>query len=348
MTRLPLRRRALGTTLAALLLAACERGELTAPVDLPAGTVTLNSSTGWAYLSLASGAAVTPGDPLTSPGWDIAFNATSVMLNGGQAGPGGVSGYCVCQNAAANPTNDQILALTADGELADFAAVTAAAIPGASQFVTDTLTPVITGWYNGSGASATAAADRAWLVRLRDSTAYAKVRVASIQAPTAASAGRVTLEYAVQSGTTGALGPARTLAVDVPASGNARVDLLGGAVATAGGAWDLQLDGWRIRVNGGASGSGKAAATLATQPFAAVANAFAGAANAYRTDTYAGVFGQKPWYKYNLRGDNRISPTFDVYLVRRGSAVYKLQIINYYGPAGETRRITVRYAQLAS
>lgn len=331
----------------ALLLgtAACGRDEITAPTEPVSGTVTVNASAGWAYLSLHEGAVVTPADPLASTEWDLAFNASSVMLNGGQAGPGGVTGYCLCQNSAANPTTEQILAMTAAGELADFDAVGSGSAPAAAAFVADALTPALTGWYTGTGAAATAA-DEAFLVRLRDSLTYAKVRVAEIEGATAASPGRVTLEFATQAGTTGALGAVRTLEVTVPAAGAVRVDLAAGAVAT-GTAWDLQLDGWTIRVNGGASGPGKAGVATTTTSFAEIADAFAGDARAYRTDTYAGVFGQHPWHRYNLLGDHRITPVFDVYLIRRGSALYKVQVLDYYGPAGETRRITLRYEQLA-
>ena len=64
-------------------------------------------------------------------------------------------------------------------------------------------------------------------------------------------------------------------------------------------------------------------------------------------DRYAGVFVTRPWYSYNVLGDHRVSPNFNVYLVKRGEAVYKVQLVDYYGPAGETRRITVRYEQIA-
>ena len=185
---------------AALLLAfaaACGRDEITAPTVPPVeGTITVDASTDWAYLSLADETVVAPADPTDSGAWDIAFQRTSVQLNGGEAGPGGVTGYCICQNSATNPTTEQILAYTATSELPDFTAVTAASIPAASSFSAD-------------------------------------------------------------------------------------------------------------------------------------------------------VFTQHAWHRYNLLGDHRISPTFDVYLVRRGDVVYKLQIVDYYGPAGETRRITVRYAQIA-
>lgn len=59
------------------------------------------------------------------------------------------------------------------------------------------------------------------------------------------------------------------------------------------------------------------------------------------------AFEEHPWSRYNLEGNHQIWPTYDVYLVRSSGEVYKIQIVSYYGPAGETRRITFRYALLA-
>lgn len=54
-----------------------------------------------------------------------------------------------------------------------------------------------------------------------------------------------------------------------------------------------------------------------------------------------------PWYRYNLTGnDHQIWPAFNVYLVKRGTSVYKVQFTNYYNAAGESRHIAVRYARL--
>ena len=44
---------------------------------------------------------VSAASPATSTDWDLAFFATSVMLNGGEAGPAGVVGHCLCRNANA-------------------------------------------------------------------------------------------------------------------------------------------------------------------------------------------------------------------------------------------------------
>lgn len=336
--------RAALAALSLLAVAACGRDEVTAPVEPVAGTITVDASAGWAYLSLGAESVVTPTDPAGSTAWDMAFNATTVMLNGGAAGPGGVSAYCLCQNAQASTA--EILAMTRDSELGDFTAVAAAAIPGAAAFQTDALIPALSGWHTGTGAAATAATGTVWLVRLHDETRFAKLRVTGLQAPTAATPGRVTLQYAVQPSATAAFGEARTLTVDVPATGGVRVNLGDGATTTSATAWDLRWDGWTVRANGGVSGSGKAGIANTADAWDAITTA-AVDARAYLADRYAGVFVTQPWYKYNILGDHRISPNFNVYLVKRGDAVYKVQLVDYYGPAGETRRITVRYEQLA-
>ena len=63
----------------------------------------------------------------------------------------------------------------------------------------------------------------------------------------------------------------------------------------------------------------------------------------------ADVFTAKKWYRYNLTGnDHQIWPTYDVYLVRRGAAVYKVQVTSYYSAAGTSRQITIRSAQIRS
>jgi hypothetical protein len=126
--------------------------------------------------------------------------------------------------------------------------------------------------------------------------------------------------------------------------------------------WDVGFNATNVALNGGASGPAavtgfclcqNAGATndqiLAMRPAdqqaafdAVTATSIPPQSAAWSSD----VFTTSRWYKYNLAGDNRISPTFDVYLLQRGAVVYKLQLIDYYGPAGETRRIAVRYARL--
>lgn len=325
-------------------LAACSSDDVVAPPRPVQGSFTVNTSTGWSYVSLTDSAVVSPANPSADANWDIAFNAMNVMLNGGQAGPGGVSGFCICQNLATSPTNAQILAMTAESEKADFDAI--ATVPASASFTTETFTPAISGWYTGSGAAATATANRTAIVRLADGSSYAKVRVVSLANASAANAGRVTLEYAVIPNMATAFGAAKQITVDL-ATGAKRVDLNTDAAVTSGSDWDLQLDGWFIRLNGGASGNGLARAGVMNAPFASLTTIAGMPSSAFTADGYRGVFGTAPVFKYNLAGDHKVSPTFDVFLVKRGSAVYKLQVTGYYGVTGATRQISFRYAKIA-
>ena len=49
---------------------------------------------------------------------------------------------------------------------------------------------------------------------------------------------------------------------------------------------------------------------------------------------------------YNIEGNSRLWPTFNVFLVRDGNAVYKVQITDYYSSAGASGFPTMRFEQL--
>ncbi len=333
-----------------VLLSACESSPTGDPGPEEPGllTVTLDGSAGWAYADLdAASPAVAVANPGANADWDIAVNATNVMLNGGQAGPGGVLGWCLCQNEAA--TDAQVMALTADASLAAFTGATAAVAPtDAAAWRVDSLTSAISGWWSYNSTTHVVAANpaKAFYVRTAEGTAYAKLRVVSLADAQRAHAGTVTLEYAVQPSATAAMGETRRVTLDL-SGGRVYFDLLTGAAGTAAD-WDVALEGYDIRVNGGASGSGQAGAVAATEAFADIASAASPPATAFRGDSYGGVFRTRPWYRYNLTGsDHQVWPTFNVYLLKRGDTLFKVQLTSYYGPAGEPRRITLRYAKLA-
>lgn len=328
---------------AAFLLGACTSDKVLVADEPLEGVITVDASTKWAYVSLDDETTVTPTPSARqSAAWDIAFNATNVTLNGGEAGPGGITAACICQNAGA--TDDEVLAMTAETELADFDAVTS--VPEGTVWVSDAMTPAINEWFTGAGAAAVANSDKTFLVRLSDSLGYAKLRVQSIVSPTATSAGTVTIEYALQESAESPMGTAQTMELDLEANDVVSVDLDAGTLTDDANAWDLRLEGFTIRVNGGVSGPGKGGAAAVETAFAETASAVT-QANAYRTDVYAGIFGTNPYYRYNILGDHHISPTFDVYLVRRGSAVFKVQVLDYYSSTGDSRHISFRYRQIA-
>ncbi|MEO7965038.1 MAG: HmuY family protein [Gemmatimonadaceae bacterium] len=337
--------------MALVCVAACS-SDSTAPSNNTPTTaeLTADASAGYSYVKLGTPSqVVTVSDPSTSSAWDLGFFATNVVVNGGAVGPGGVSAYCVCQNAAL--ANLALKDLTASSQLAAFEGVTATSIPADGSFSSDELLPAINGWYSGTAGSAAAAVPtRTWLLRRGATTStLGKFRVTSLASASTANAGQVTFEYALQPAAGADFGAVKTATVDLR-NGPAYFDLTAGAASTAAGTWDILLNGWTIRSNGGVSGSGSVTALVDNStPFAQISAAYAGGAppSVFKKDAYAGVFVTQPWYKYNITGtDNQIWPTYNVYLVKRGTDVFKVQLTGYYGPTGNARQIAVRYAKL--
>jgi hypothetical protein len=332
-------------------MVACESDAI-APVIPVTQSVTVDASTTYAYLRLDDTAQVVPvTDPAASDAWDIGIFATTVTLNGGAAGPSGVTAYCLCNNAAA--TNAELQTMSPASELAAFEAVTAADIPAADAFRADTLAPAISGWFAGTPGSGavTPAAGRAWILREGTSTVIlGKLQVTAISGSAAAGPTSITFEYALQPASGQPFGAVQSRTVTLTPGAPVYFDLSAGAVGSAA-AWDLRFEGWTIRLNSGVSGAGTVRAVVDTgTPFASIDAAYAATApaQAFRADAYSGVFAGSPWYRYNITGtDNQIWPTYNVYLVRRGTAVFRVQLTGYYGPGGQSRQVTVRYARLA-
>ena len=326
---------------AAVLTTACD-DETTAPGTDEAGSLTVNTAEGWAYVNFEDGGAevVSVTDPTTSTEWDIAFNALSVMLNGGAAGPGAVAGACLCQNADA--TDAQVMAMTASSELSDFEQVTSAE---GADWTTDALTPAIDEWYayNPTTHVVSAASENVYAVRTASGTSFAKLRVIEIANAAQQHAGDVSIEFAYQTAAGAAFGATDTVVLD--ASAGERLNLATGAVVTTGD-WDIEVSGWTIRLNGGVSGTGSAGAYLTGESFDEVTDAGAAPSVAFSTDAFAGVFDGSPWYRYNLDGQHTVFPTYDVYLLDTSDGVYKVQVTGYYSATGAPRHISFRYARL--
>lgn len=110
---------------------ACENSP-TEPTPDPGATFTVDatSTTSWVLVDLGSSAQLVPAsDPAASSAWDLGFQTTKVMVNGGANGPGGMVVHCICQNAGATP--EQVMAMTPDSELPEFEAITRNQIPAA-------------------------------------------------------------------------------------------------------------------------------------------------------------------------------------------------------------------------
>jgi hypothetical protein len=332
-------------------LAGCS-DDSTGPVVPSTTSLTVDASTNWAYVRLGpdSPRLVTVTNATTSSDWDMAFLGTNVMVNGGASGPGNVSAACIC--AATEPTTAQLQAMTATTELARFDGVTTSNIPAENLFVRDTLAPVVAAWFTGTpGGTLAPVTTSTWLIR-EGATAFTftKLRITQIRNSTATSAGEITFQYATQAATGAAFGPVQTVTVQVPANAPVYYDFTTGAVTTSAN-WDMRFNGFFIQLNGGASGTGtvRGAAAGNNPTFDAFTAAIAQSvpSQVFTADSFAGQFLRKLWYRYNITGtDNQIWPTYDVYIIRRGTEVYKVQLTGYYSTAGAARNITIRSARL--
>ncbi|MDQ8150781.1 MAG: HmuY family protein [Gemmatimonadota bacterium] len=338
-TSTALRRTALLSAVA--LFSACSGEKATGPdpIDSTVREATISAAAP-AYVALADGpTALTLADPTTSTAWDLALSATTITTNVGA----GVQVACLCGNAAV--TNAEVAAMTSANQLAAFNAVTAATIPADSSFRPDVFSPALSGWYTGTGSAAVAAPSQLLLLRRGTTTVtFMKARVTAITGATTAGPSGVTIEYAVQPSVGAAFGATQSVTL---ANGE-RFDFTAGAVGTVT-AWDLQVDGWNLRLNSGVSGSGSTTGIGFAMPYASLdaATAVQVQSTTFRRDGFASQFAVKPWYRYNVTGtDMQIWPTFNVYLVKRGTAVHKVQLTGYYNLAGEPRNITVRSARL--
>jgi hypothetical protein len=126
--------------------------------------------------------------------------------------------------------------------------------------------------------------------------------------------------------------------------------------------WDLGFSSLTVLVNGGATGPGGVTlhcicqngeasdeAILAMTPGSELADFEAVTAADIPTSPSVwsvSAIADNPWYRYDILGDHHVSPTYQVYLMKRGDSVFKIQLIGYYGPGGERRQITFRYARL--
>lgn len=335
----------------------------------------------YTYVNLATGSIVdlSDADAATSSDWDIAFKRSLLKLNGGLSGPKGVVGYFTDNNADAYDVNNVPVlswfqAATAETELSDFESVTAARIPADTDFKTDKLVTAIKGdgtndgWWFYHGAptfAVTAVATNWWVVRSSEGDTYTKVHVAELVRDSTASVRRFTLEWYYQGPADAVFGAGlQSRVVEVPlAGGAAYVDFDAPADDADPGNvpnWDLKIeyDGtareYRITLNGGVSGTGRAAAFgPTTTPDSYTSGTDSTLVTHYRSDSAGGIFVDSSWYAYGQTFspavDHKLWPNYRVYLIKSGTDVYKLQILSYYHPQTTTESgwYTIRFERVA-
>jgi hypothetical protein len=337
---------------AAVLLAGCEsESSPTGPDDggsepaineiVTSAALNASSTDTLIHFSFATGNLVNK-----TADWDIALRRYEVRLNGGVAGTKGVVGYALGNNDEA--TDAQVLAFTLDNTRSAFDNVREAQIPADASFQSDRLIEDETGYLNLAGVPS-ANGTAYWKLRTANG-GFALVRVTAISMSPQFALQSVTVESRVQTGAT--LGAAQTLVV--PVAGSAvSVSVAANQLTSApnGCNWDLRINPqtFGITVN--------SACNAGTYP-GATSPTFAAATTANDAPQYgaflAGLTGPIPNsitvdeapFRYNLEGTNRLHPTFNTYLVKSGTRVYKLQVVNYYNAAGASGWPTLRYARI--
>ena len=307
----------------------------------------LDASAGWRYVALSNpGAALalTDAQALTSTQWDIAFRGYDAKINGGETGPGGVTAHCVCANTqsmAGQAPAAQVAffrALTAESELADYTGVTPAGIPEAATFRSDTV-PSIRGWWTQSGTTRAVNASGVYIVNRPDSLGYAKVQFQTIQNATGATPGVVTFRYATLPISRAAYAPTQTVSVNVPATGAIAFSFATNGVVDPTQPYDLLFSGWRVSTNSGVRSTARVASWGAynattdlgpnnTASFDATGTRAAATTRFGYLPEGSGVFNLNPSWFYDFT-TNQPYPNYDVYLIRRGTAVWKLQVIRH-------------------
>jgi hypothetical protein len=342
--------RAAGAVLAAgVLLAACE-SDSSGPSRRTPGELQIDasSSTAFAYFSFSDNGVVTVTDPATSNAWDLRFRRFSVQLNGGVAGGKDVLGFNLANHANADTAT--ILGFTPENQLAAFDSVGENAIPDEAAFTAEGLGPDFSSWFRfdpvSNGLVANPAA--AWKLRRSASAQYALIRVKRIVASNVA-LDSVVFEYRLQA-QGGDLGTIDSVAVKAGSS-TAGANLAGdNAVDTTGCGWDLKATAdFQVLVN---AGCGAATFPLdASEDFAGITKADDAPEYGLFLSLISGPIpnsfsDQHAPFLYNLAGDNRLSSTFNIYLIKVGSSVYKIQLIGYYDDSGNSGHPVLRYAKI--
>ncbi|WP_461412401.1 HmuY family protein [Gemmatimonas sp.] len=279
--------------------------------------------------------------------WDLALRRYEVRLASPATGASKtVLGVSLANNQ--NATTAEVLAFTRASTLPAFDALRDAQVPADDQFVTDRLADSPQAHIVLGGVPVANAA-QFWKVRLANGQ-FAVVRNARIKF-TGFVTDTIYLESRLQTGN--ALGAVQTLAV-APAGVSRAISLNTNSVVTPNGCnWDFQFNPdprqLAITVN--------TACNVGTYPGSA-SPTFAAVTSASDAPQYVSYLSQlvgpipnsildtKAPFRYDLTGQQRLHPAFNVYFAKVGTKVWKFQVIDYYSNTGAPGFPTIRYSRV--
>jgi len=217
-----------------------------------------------------------------------------------------------------------------------------------------------TAWFIPTQAGLNANPAAAWKFQRAGGAGHAVFRVIEITnadppSPTDGMAG-IKIEYRLQA-PGGTLGTPDTVDVALASGSSAVIDLGTGTITNSvqpvDCSWDLRVTrAYELQVNTSATcgvgtfplRSGEAFATLTT---AADAPSYAPYISTISGPIPATFDDPRGPFLYGLNDDQVLYPTFNIYLVKVGSAVYKVQLTDYYNSStGASGWPTLRYARI--
>ena len=177
------------------LFSSCIKEDNNPPIESRTFEINSSSSTAWKYFSFEKNDTVTITNPLTSAGWDLAFQRYRIKTNGGMSGSG--------MGSAANSYKKGQTAfdgLTVVSDTASFTVDASVQIAVQQGYATYIINPELYTWFAielAAQGTQIVPSDFIYFVRTADGK-YAKMWVKSYYSATNAS-GHVTIQYKYQS-----------------------------------------------------------------------------------------------------------------------------------------------------
>jgi len=293
--------------------------EITTVIDATAGGARATEPHDHTYFSFVDNDVVpiTDVEAKSSLDWHIAFKRYNVVLNGGVSGPGNVRGYNIHADYEESLENEV------------FSDVTLLDMPEDESFALDSSAEALDQWYSYDFVThVISASGNAYELRTADGQ-YAKWVVDTIEGYGRADAGTIGFRWVVGEDLSV---ESQSASVDVSEGREVYFNLRTGQEVSPddpqnSSDWDLYFSGYSIKLNGGASGSGEAAALSAYESGMSFEDIVAPVGAGYRSDQVSSVFSN--WYNYNMT-THTLSTKNHTYLVKTDQQTYKMQLLDYY------------------
>lgn len=322
----------------------------------PTDVVQVNASSrsDYVYYTLSGLASTNPStvfisDRSISDNWDIAFKRTGIILNDGISGPGSVevtlaatqSDYfydssnnaitCAFQSATVDTEAEHFDQASASG-VTFTAATKGQAIPhnGSDSWYT----------YNSTTHALTIHDDNYFIFKT-GTNAYGRLRATKYE--------HRAYTFAFSHWESNAWTTEATHAITFSSTQQCyNFSNVINAASCSGSDWDVTFirEGHSNRVYLNSTVYGKGSVTVYGPTTDSGVNPTQIHSSAFQSDTASDALTTYPWYAYNLQSNNKIWPNYRVYLIKKDSTIYKMQVTGYYKKDGASGYISLKIKRM--